>query len=48
MQDCDLLTPPALDLLDPAVGPASYEGANDEPALRYEVESMQHWLDLNA
>jgi hypothetical protein len=31
-------------------GPADGRRADDgpEPPLRYEVESLQHWLDLNA
>ena len=49
MQGCDLLTPVAVDVrLLTAEAPAPREPREQEPALRYEVESLQHWIDLNA
>lgn len=38
-----------LDLHAPEADAARPEGqGRDEQPLRYEVESMQHWIDLNA
>ena len=49
MQYQDLLTLSPLDLLDPTTAvPVPPGETSDEPSLRYEVESLQHWLDLNA
>jgi hypothetical protein len=47
MQDQDLLTLPRDFELPAERFLPAYE-ADEEPPLRYEVESMQHWLDLNA
>jgi hypothetical protein len=49
MQGCDLHTLPADALVLPTPSlPLPYEQPCDEPRLRYDVESMQHWIDLNA
>ena len=60
MQACDLIAhfPPATTAAEapkPAAPPATTRRTTTrdqknrhEPPLRYEVESMQHWLDLNA
>ena len=50
MQGCDLLAPVSADVFVlPTEQPIVVcEQASDEPRLRYDVESLQHWLDLNA
>ena len=56
MQACDLLAlcplaPAAAETpkpAPPAARPTTRDRNRHEPPLRYEVESMQHWLDLNA
>jgi len=48
MQDCDLLVLSPRNALVMAEWQPLAEELYDEPELRYEVESMQHWIDLNA
>jgi hypothetical protein len=49
MQGCELLAPVVVDVrVLAAEVPAPRETREQEPALRYEVESLQHWIDLNA
>lgn len=48
MQDCDLLTLPPRDALTTVDRLAVVGEPNEEPQLRYDVESLQHWIDLNA
>jgi hypothetical protein len=50
MQGCELLDSVSPDVFvltteQPAV---PHPQASDEPRLRYDVESLQHWIDLNA
>jgi hypothetical protein len=47
MQDHDLLTLPR-DVNLPADPFLPANEVDEEPPLRYDVESMQHWIDLNA